>query len=186
VMASTERVGWWTERRFHHRASLCEPSDAKTTATARIHECARSCSPSARAARPPARERSFRPFRPDGVDGASQLVDRATVPPPDTIGRALRFHTLAPRPYTRVLNPRLCARIKNSQPVSADHEKALAVTVFRLPRQIRWSPLHQRDCTSTAWWHGACVMVWFPSDGRIVVVVSVNLLLSASSEDRQM
>ena len=50
VAASTERVGWWAERRIHHRASLGELSDAKTTAAARIHECASSRSPlSARA-----------------------------------------------------------------------------------------------------------------------------------------
>ena len=32
VAASTERVGWWTERRFHHRTSLGEPPDSNILA----------------------------------------------------------------------------------------------------------------------------------------------------------
>ena len=38
VTVSTERVRCWSWRRSHHRLSLAESSDAKTTAISRIHE----------------------------------------------------------------------------------------------------------------------------------------------------
>ena len=71
----------------HHWASSQMPKrlppPAYTSVRALVH-------PSRRERSTPARERSFRPFRRGSVDGARRLVDRATVPPPDIIGRAPR------------------------------------------------------------------------------------------------
>ena len=126
VTASTERVGWWTERRLHHRASLGELSDAERDRR-RPHTRVCELSFTSRRERSmPARERSFRPFHCDGVDRARRLVDRATVPPPDIIFRALGCQdTRSPPVFTR-FQARLCSRIKNT----AYHETALEVTKF--------------------------------------------------------
>ena len=37
LTVSTERVGWWNKRRFHHRASFYESTDAQTPAPAHIN-----------------------------------------------------------------------------------------------------------------------------------------------------
>ena len=103
VTASAERVGLWTERRLHYRASASEPSDAKTTATARIHECASSRSTLGDRARRARARALLRPFRCDGVGRARRLVIQTTVPPPGTHCPSPKMPQRPPPPaYTSV------------------------------------------------------------------------------------
>ena len=84
ITVSAERVGWWIERRFHQRVPRCKPGYTQHPAPRPHTRVVNRLLTLDQSDRHPRRERSFRPFRHYGVDGASQLVDRATVPPPCT------------------------------------------------------------------------------------------------------
>ena len=102
ITVSTERVAWWIQRRFHHRAPLCDPGDTQTPAPRPHTRVVNRLLTLDQSDRHPRRERSFRPFRRYGVDGASRLVDQATVPPPSTIVWSRRYsNSRSPPTYAR-------------------------------------------------------------------------------------
>ena len=102
ITVSTERVAWWIQRRFHHRVYLAEPSDAQTAAPRPHTRVRKRPFTLGESARRSSRERSFRPFRRDRIDGANRLVDRATVTPPCILYRAHRCpNSRFPPTYTR-------------------------------------------------------------------------------------
>ena len=101
VTASTERVACWIDRRFHQRAQLYEPEDTQTSAPRPHMRVVNRSLTLEESDRPPARARSFRPFRRYGVDGASSLLELATVPPPSIISRVLRCQNNRHLPHTR-------------------------------------------------------------------------------------
>ena len=102
ITVSTERVAWWIQRRSHHRAPLHDPGDTQTPAPRPHTRVVNRLLTLDQSDRHPRRERSFRPFRRYGVDGASRLVDPATVPPPCTIARSRRYsNSRSPPTYAR-------------------------------------------------------------------------------------
>ena len=111
-----ERVKSWITRRFHREIVSSEPSDAQSALCARVSECASSCSPPGESARRPVARGSFRRLRGSGDAGAIFLVDRATVPPPHDVSRAVRCASTRSAPAQTCVEALVHPRRERSTP----------------------------------------------------------------------
>ena len=92
--------------------------------------------------RHPRRERSFRPFRRYGVDGASWLVDRATVLSPYITDRAQRYSSSRSPPTHMRLQALACSSINAQWPkVCADPDATDGTPQLALSARISSTPM---------------------------------------------